>query len=183
MTSRTVRVSRRRAPVGQQGRSRSARLALDGPGTSAAIYLAYSSSMGGSAAIRLRRRCGDTSCADHSRKHPDACISANASASEPTDRGTPIRTPGRLSACIAMPVDSPRRGASDGTERQTSRPAPVPQLPRAVKERMPNPVRFGLYLVLASTPLLTMSVRYLVSSRCARLAPCSFSPCSESPLS
>ena len=44
------------------------------------------------------------------------------------------------------------------TERQTSRPAPVPQLPSAaVRERMPNPVRFGLYLVLASTPLLAIS--------------------------
>jgi hypothetical protein len=39
------------------------------------------------------------------------------------------------------------------TERQTSRPAPVPQLLSTVRERMPNPVRFGLYLVLASTPL------------------------------
>ena len=70
VTSRTIRVSPRRAPVGQQGRSRSARLALDGPGTSAAIYLTYSSSTGGSAAIRSRRRCSNTSCADHSRKYP-----------------------------------------------------------------------------------------------------------------
>jgi hypothetical protein len=43
------------------------------------------------------------------------------------------------------------------TERQTSRPAPVPQLLSAVRERIPNPVRFGLYLVLASTPLLAIS--------------------------
>jgi len=43
------------------------------------------------------------------------------------------------------------------TERQTSRPAPVPQLLSAVRERMPNPVRFGLCLVLASTPLLAIS--------------------------
>lgn len=43
------------------------------------------------------------------------------------------------------------------TERQTSRPAPVPQKPSAVRERMPNPVRFGLYLVLASTPLPAIS--------------------------
>ena len=39
------------------------------------------------------------------------------------------------------------------TERQIRRPAPVPQLLEAIRERMPNPVRFGLYLVLASTPL------------------------------
>ena len=43
------------------------------------------------------------------------------------------------------------------TERQILRPAPVPQLLSAVRERMPNPVRFGLYLVLASTPLLAIS--------------------------
>jgi hypothetical protein len=39
------------------------------------------------------------------------------------------------------------------TERQIRRPAPVPQLLEAIRERMPNPVRFGLYLVLASTPI------------------------------
>ena len=43
------------------------------------------------------------------------------------------------------------------TERQIRRPAPVPQLMEAIRERMPNPVRFGLYLVLASTPLLAIS--------------------------
>jgi hypothetical protein len=43
------------------------------------------------------------------------------------------------------------------TERQPPRPAPVPQLLEAIRERTPNPVRFGLYLVLASTPLLAIS--------------------------
>jgi hypothetical protein len=43
------------------------------------------------------------------------------------------------------------------TERQTPRPAPVPQLREAIRERIPNPVRFGLYLVLAGTPLLAIS--------------------------
>jgi hypothetical protein len=43
------------------------------------------------------------------------------------------------------------------TERQTPRPGPVPHLLEAIRERMPNPVRFGLYLVLASTPLLAIS--------------------------
>jgi hypothetical protein len=43
------------------------------------------------------------------------------------------------------------------TERQTPRPAPVPHLLEAIRETMPNPVRFGLYLVLASTPLLAIS--------------------------
>ena len=43
------------------------------------------------------------------------------------------------------------------TERQTPRPAPVPRLLEAIRERTPNPVRFGLYLVLASTPLLAIS--------------------------
>jgi hypothetical protein len=43
------------------------------------------------------------------------------------------------------------------TERQTPRPAPVPQLREAIRERIPTPVRFGLYLVLASTPLLAIS--------------------------
>jgi hypothetical protein len=43
------------------------------------------------------------------------------------------------------------------TERQPPRPAPIPQLLSAVRERIPNPVRFGLYLVLASTPLLAIS--------------------------
>jgi hypothetical protein len=42
-------------------------------------------------------------------------------------------------------------------ERQVRRPTPVPQLLEAIRERMPNPVRFGLYLVLASTPLLAIS--------------------------
>lgn len=43
------------------------------------------------------------------------------------------------------------------TERQAPRPAPVPQLWEEIRERIPNPVRFGLYLVLASTPLLAIS--------------------------
>ena len=41
--------------------------------------------------------------------------------------------------------------------QQTPRLAPVLQLLGAVRKRMPNPVRFGLYLVLASTPLLAIS--------------------------
>ena len=44
------------------------------------------------------------------------------------------------------------------TERQTPRPAPVPRLLEAIRERMPNPVRLGLYLVLASTPLLASTL-------------------------
>jgi hypothetical protein len=43
------------------------------------------------------------------------------------------------------------------TVRQTPRPAPVPRLLEVIRERTPNPVRFGLYLVLASTPLLAIS--------------------------
>jgi hypothetical protein len=43
------------------------------------------------------------------------------------------------------------------TERQTPRLVPVPRLLEAIRERTPNPVRFGLYLVLASTPLLAIS--------------------------
>lgn len=43
------------------------------------------------------------------------------------------------------------------TGRQALRQAPVPHLLEAIRERMPNPVRFGLYLVLASTPLLAIS--------------------------
>jgi hypothetical protein len=43
------------------------------------------------------------------------------------------------------------------TERQTPRPVPVLQLREAIRERIPNPVRFGVYLVLASTPLLAIS--------------------------
>jgi hypothetical protein len=41
--------------------------------------------------------------------------------------------------------------------QHTPRAAPVPQLLGAVWKRMPNPVRFGLYLVIASTPLLAIS--------------------------
>ena len=140
------------------GTARSARLALDGPGDSASKYLTHPSSTGGSAAIRLTRRCSDTSCADHSRKHPDGCISVDGPASEPTDRGKPIRAPGRPILLDRLPVDSPAGGELVvETERQILRPAPVPQLLSAVRERMPNPVRFGLYLVLASTPLLAIS--------------------------
>jgi hypothetical protein len=43
------------------------------------------------------------------------------------------------------------------TERQSPRPAPVRPLLDAVRKRTPEPVRFGLYLVLASTPLLAIS--------------------------
>ena len=43
------------------------------------------------------------------------------------------------------------------TYRRTPRPAPVPHLLEAMRERMPDPVRFGLYLVVASTPLLAVS--------------------------
>lgn len=43
------------------------------------------------------------------------------------------------------------------TDRKIPRAVPVPQLPEAIRERMPNPVRFGLYLVVASTPLLAIS--------------------------
>jgi hypothetical protein len=43
------------------------------------------------------------------------------------------------------------------TRRQPLHQAPVPHLLEAIRERMPNPVRFGLYLVLASTPLLAIS--------------------------
>jgi hypothetical protein len=43
------------------------------------------------------------------------------------------------------------------TEWQPPRSAPVPHLLDAMRERMPNPVRFGLCLVLASTPLLAIS--------------------------
>jgi hypothetical protein len=69
------------------------------------------------------------------------------------------------------------------TERQTSRPAPVPQLLSAVREKMPNPVRFGLYLVLASTPLLAISgeVSGVVSLRA--VSTLFLSPCPESSLS
>jgi hypothetical protein len=48
---------------------------------------------------------GAASCADHSREYPDACISVNASASEPTDRGKPIRAPGRPILLDRLPVD------------------------------------------------------------------------------
>jgi hypothetical protein len=43
------------------------------------------------------------------------------------------------------------------TIRQTSRPAPSPQLSAAIREKIPDPLRFGLHLVLASTPLLAIS--------------------------
>jgi hypothetical protein len=48
---------------------------------------------------------------------------------------------------------------------------------------MPNPVRFGLYLVLASTPLLAISGEVFGVVSLRAVAPCSFSPCSESSLS
>ena len=43
------------------------------------------------------------------------------------------------------------------TIRQTPRPAAVPQLLEAIRPKIPNPLRFGLHLVLASTPLLAIS--------------------------
>jgi hypothetical protein len=43
------------------------------------------------------------------------------------------------------------------TERQTSRWTPIPQPLGAIKQRIPDPFRCGLYLVLASTPLLAIS--------------------------
>src|ERR1700746_3501361 len=99
---------------------------------------------------RSWRRCGGTSCADHSRKYPDACISVNASASEPTDRGKPIRAPGRPILLGRLPVDSPRRrGASDASRTTYLTPGACPATAEHGWERMPNPVRFGLYLVLA----------------------------------
>jgi len=42
------------------------------------------------------------------------------------------------------------------TIRQTPRPA-VPQLLEAIRQKIPNPLRFGLHLVIASTPLLAIS--------------------------
>lgn len=42
-------------------------------------------------------------------------------------------------------------------KEQPTRLAPVPQLLGAVRKRIPNPARFGLYLVLASAPLLAIS--------------------------
>src|SRR3974377_1618242 len=41
--------------------------------------------------------------------------------------------------------------------RPSPRLAPVAQLLEAIRERTPDPVRLGLYLVLASTPLLAIS--------------------------
>src|SRR5262245_60910795 len=43
------------------------------------------------------------------------------------------------------------------TERQTTRSEPTPKLLEAIRNRKPNPFRFGLYLVVASTPLLAIS--------------------------
>ncbi len=43
------------------------------------------------------------------------------------------------------------------TERQIPRSIPIPQLLGAMRNRIPDPFRFGLYLVLASTPLLSIS--------------------------
>ena len=43
------------------------------------------------------------------------------------------------------------------TERQAPRWTPIPQLLSAIMNRIPDPFRFGLYLVLASTPLLAVS--------------------------
>lgn len=42
-------------------------------------------------------------------------------------------------------------------DRRIPRAVPVPQLPGAIRERMPNPARFGVYVVVASTPLLAVS--------------------------
>jgi hypothetical protein len=43
------------------------------------------------------------------------------------------------------------------TQRQTPRLVPIPRLLEAVQSRIPDPIRFFLYLVLASTPLLAIS--------------------------
>jgi len=53
---------------------------------------------------------------------------------------------------------------------QPARPAPIPQLLHTVSDRIPSPVRFCLYLVLASTPLLTISAEVfgVVSLRTVR---------------
>jgi len=53
---------------------------------------------------------------------------------------------------------------------QPARPAPIPQLLHAVSDRIPSPVRFCLYLVLASTPLLAISAEVfgVVSLRTVR---------------
>jgi hypothetical protein len=65
---------------------------------------------------------------------------------------------GRLSACIACRLNHPEGWELVvETERQTSRSTPIPQLMGAVRNRIPDPFRFGLYLVLASTPLLAIS--------------------------
>ena len=41
--------------------------------------------------------------------------------------------------------------------RHSPHPAPIPQLLGTIRDRIPDPFRFGLYLVLASTPLLAIS--------------------------
>jgi len=43
------------------------------------------------------------------------------------------------------------------TGRQSPCSAPIPQLLGTIRDRIPDPFRFGLYLVLASTPLLAIS--------------------------
>jgi hypothetical protein len=64
------------------------------------------------------------------------------------DKGKPVR----------MPVRSPRRaGLMMETERQIPCLARLSQLLGVAREKIPNPVRSGLYLVLASTPLLAVS--------------------------
>jgi len=65
---------------------------------------------------------------------------------------------GRLSACIACRLNHHGGwGPVVETERQIPRSASIWQLLAAVRSRITSPVRFCLYLVLASTPLLAIS--------------------------
>ena len=89
--------------------------------------------------------------------YPDVCISIDISASNKLT-GEPDPHVRSLSACIACWLNPPRGwGLVVETERQTRHSAPIPHLQEAVRNRIQNPVRFGLYLVLASTPLLAIS--------------------------
>ena len=56
--------------------------------------------------------------------------------------------------CRRMPAGAPRRTELVVETEQPTRPLPIP---RAVRNRVPAPARFCLYLVLASTPLLAIS--------------------------
>src|SRR5882757_1928237 len=52
---------------------------------------------------------------------------------------------------------APKEGVVVESGRQSPCSAPIPQLLGTIRERIPDPFRFGLYLVLASTPLLAIS--------------------------